>query len=116
MPPVIPEYRSSLAEASNQLCKKWLQANEEQIKNFDKAEFEELKAMQKQEFLAALLESDILSKEKVRFRNFWKSLQVLTKLDPLQVANDCNFDFRLLISRPCTNWTRLSILKSVSDG
>ncbi|XP_003742278.1 leukotriene A-4 hydrolase [Galendromus occidentalis] len=92
MPPLIPDYKSSLAELSSKLCEKWVHADEKEIKNFEKSEFDQLNAMQKEEFFALLLESEILSKEKVAH---------LTALYEIESIINAEIRFR---------WLRLGIL------
>ncbi|XP_064483392.1 leukotriene A-4 hydrolase-like [Ornithodoros turicata] len=96
LPPVIPEYRSKLAEPCEVLCKKWADETAD-ISTCACSDIENFCPVQLQEFLALLLEKKPLSSE--RF------LQ-LTKLYNLEQMNNSEIRF-------C--WLRLGLLAKCED-
>ncbi|XP_066561109.1 leukotriene A-4 hydrolase [Amia ocellicauda] len=55
MPPVKPQYDTTLADACIALCQKWIKAKEADLKSFSEADIKQLSSHQVIEFLALLL-------------------------------------------------------------
>ncbi|KAK6488103.1 leukotriene A-4 hydrolase-like [Huso huso] len=58
MPPVKPQYDTTLADACIALCKKWIKASEADLSSFSAADLQKLSSHQVIEFLALLLHED----------------------------------------------------------
>ncbi|XP_046999491.1 leukotriene A-4 hydrolase [Schistocerca americana] len=66
MPPVIPDYKTSLEETCTDLCKKWVKWSETESCPFSATDLKNLSSLQVKEFLAQLLEEKPLSLEKLK--------------------------------------------------
>lgn len=66
MPPVIPDYKTSLEETCTDLCKKWVKWAECESCPFSATDLKNLSSLQLKEFLAQLLEEKPLSLEKLK--------------------------------------------------
>ncbi|XP_041110721.1 leukotriene A-4 hydrolase-like [Polyodon spathula] len=58
MPPVKPQYDTTLADACIALCKRWIKASEADLSSFSAADLQKLSSHQVIEFLALLLHED----------------------------------------------------------
>ncbi|XP_033105595.1 leukotriene A-4 hydrolase-like [Anneissia japonica] len=117
MPPVKPDYDTTLADACTELCELWDQASEDDLGGFSKTDIEDFSALQIKEFLGQLLQKDPLPishilamdnayqlsashNSEIKFK--WLELQIKSEHEPvIQPALDfVNIQGRMKFVRP----------------
>ncbi|XP_046356909.2 leukotriene A-4 hydrolase-like isoform X2 [Haliotis rufescens] len=98
MPPVIPDYDTSLASACTTLREKWCTASDSDLSQFNADDLTPLSSMQRREFLSQLLQQPPLS---------------VTKLQKMQEVYDFN---SVRNSEIRFRWLRLGLLSHWADA